>query len=131
MSRTRWTWARLLGGAAILAVLVWRLGTGPFMDGVRRVDGRRLLGPDVVRAAAEAFTRLGARVLVRPSPWRLGADQAALAGEWLAGWVGAACEQRPELAAAAGPYARWRLAEAAAGRLEVTVHHDDLLALPG
>ncbi|MBY9073247.1 flippase-like domain-containing protein [Nocardioides sp. WL0053] len=39
MSRTRWTWARLLGGAAILAVLVWRLGTGPFLDGVRRVDG--------------------------------------------------------------------------------------------
>jgi methyltransferase family protein len=97
----------------------------------RTVDGRRLLGPDAVGAAAEAFTRLGAEVLVRPSPWRLGADQAALAGEWLSGWVDAACEQRPELTAAAGPYVRWRLAEAAAGRLEVTVHHDDLLALPG
>ena len=28
MSRTWWTWARLACGAAILAVLVWRLGTG-------------------------------------------------------------------------------------------------------
>ncbi len=37
----------------------------------------------------------GADVLVRPSPWRLGADQAALAAEWFAGWVGAACEQHP------------------------------------
>ena len=32
-------WARLLGGAAILGVLVWRLGTGPFVQGVRTVDG--------------------------------------------------------------------------------------------
>lgn len=38
MSRTLWTWARLLGSAAVLAVLVWRLGTGPFLEGVRRVD---------------------------------------------------------------------------------------------
>ena len=28
MSRTAWKWARLAGGAAILAVLVWRLGPG-------------------------------------------------------------------------------------------------------
>ena len=32
----------------------------------------RLLGPDAVAAAAEAFRRRGAEVLVRPSPWRLG-----------------------------------------------------------
>ena len=42
MSRTLWTWARPLGGAAVLAVLVWRLGTGPFLDGVRRIDGPSL-----------------------------------------------------------------------------------------
>ena len=35
----RWrAWARLLGGAAILAVLVWSLGAGPFVRGVRTVD---------------------------------------------------------------------------------------------
>lgn len=38
-----WAWARPLGGAAILAVLVWRLGTGPFLDGVRLVSARSLL----------------------------------------------------------------------------------------
>jgi glycosyltransferase 2 family protein len=42
MSRTAWTWARLVGSALTLAVLIWRLGTGPFLDGVRAVDGRAL-----------------------------------------------------------------------------------------
>ena len=42
MSRTAWTWARLVGAAVTLAVLVWRLGAGPFLDGVRTVDGRAL-----------------------------------------------------------------------------------------
>lgn len=39
MSRTVWMWGRLLGGAAVLAVLVWRLGTGPFLDAVNMIDG--------------------------------------------------------------------------------------------
>jgi uncharacterized membrane protein YbhN (UPF0104 family) len=42
MSRTVWAWARLVGSALVIAFLVWRLGTGPFIDGVRRVDGRAL-----------------------------------------------------------------------------------------
>ena len=36
--RTAWALVRLLGGAGILAVLVWRLGTGPFLDGVRTMQ---------------------------------------------------------------------------------------------
>jgi uncharacterized membrane protein YbhN (UPF0104 family) len=36
-------WAPPLGGAAILAVLVWRLGTGPFLDGVRLINAWSLL----------------------------------------------------------------------------------------
>src|SRR5690348_8240638 len=32
----------VLGGAALLVVLVWRLGTGPFLDGFRRVDAASL-----------------------------------------------------------------------------------------
>lgn len=97
----------------------------------RRGSGtRRLLGPDAASAAADRFTRLGLEVLVRPSPWRLGADQAALAAAWFTGWLAAACEQRPDLRVAALPYARRRMAEAAAGRLHVTVHHLDLLARP-
>jgi uncharacterized membrane protein YbhN (UPF0104 family) len=42
MSRTVWAWARFVGAAVTLTVLVWRLGTGPFLDGVRTVDGRAL-----------------------------------------------------------------------------------------
>ena len=39
MSRTLWTWARVVGPVVVLAVLVWRLGTGPFVDGARTVNG--------------------------------------------------------------------------------------------
>ncbi|MEA2382495.1 MAG: hypothetical protein QOH72_2466 [Solirubrobacteraceae bacterium] len=38
----RWRWARPAAAAATLAVLVWRLGTGPFLDGLGAVDGRAL-----------------------------------------------------------------------------------------
>ena len=69
-------------------------------------------------------------VLVRPSPWRLGASDADLAAQWFTGWVGAACEQQVELFAETGAYARRRLAEATAGQLAVTVDHADLLILP-
>jgi glycosyltransferase 2 family protein len=42
MSRTAWRWGRLIGSVLTLAILAWRLGTGPFLDGVRSVDGRAL-----------------------------------------------------------------------------------------
>jgi hypothetical protein len=90
----------------------------------------RLLGPDAVAVTAEAFRRSGAEVVARPSPWRLGAAQADMIAAWFTGWVGAACEQDAELAAETGAYARRRLAQAAAGRLAVTVDHVDLLVLP-
>ena len=97
----------------------------------RRTTQRgRLLGPDAVARAVEEFGRLGAEVLVAPSPWRLGATEAGLTVEWLTGWVGAACEQQAELAAETEAYARRRLAQAGAGQLAVTVGHADLLALP-
>lgn len=96
----------------------------------RTTERGRLLGPDAVAAAAEEFRRTGAEVLVRPSPWRLGPALADLTGEWLRGWVGAACEQQRDLAAEAETYERRRLRQAAAGDLEVTVEHADLLALP-
>jgi SAM-dependent methyltransferase len=97
----------------------------------RRVTARgRLLGPDAVAAAVEGFRRLGADVLVRPTPWRLGAAEADLAAAWFTGWIGAACEQSVELASEAGSYARRRLSEARAGELAVAVGHADLLVLP-
>jgi glycosyltransferase 2 family protein len=44
--------ARAVGGAAVLAVLVWRLGTGPFVDGLRSVDA----GPVVAAASITVLT---------------------------------------------------------------------------
>jgi SAM-dependent methyltransferase len=96
----------------------------------RTVEGHQLLGPDAVAVAAQLFTAAGVDVLMRPSPWRLDAPDAALTAEWLTGWVGAACEQHLELTAAARAYKQRRRAELAAGRLRVTVQHRDLLALP-
>jgi hypothetical protein len=97
----------------------------------RRMTPRgRLLGADAVQDAVEGFRRLGAQVFVRPSPWRLGAMQSDLAGEWVAGWVEAACEQEPALVEDFDLYKRRRLREAAGGALTVTVGHADLLVLP-
>jgi hypothetical protein len=96
----------------------------------RKTERDRLLGPDAVADAVEGFRQRGAEVLVRPTPWRLGAAEANLAAEWFTGWIGAACEQSVELASETVSYARWRLAEARAGELAVTVGHADLLVLP-
>ncbi len=43
---------RMLVGAGILAVLLWRLGTGAFLDALRAVDGGALLAALVIGAAA-------------------------------------------------------------------------------
>jgi trans-aconitate methyltransferase len=102
-----------------------------FNDHQRRATpAGRLLGPDAVSHAVDCFRRSGLEVAVRPSPWRLGTAQSALAVDWFTGWLAAACEQRPDVAAAAVPYAERRRSEAAAGTLSVTVHHEDILALP-
>ena len=90
----------------------------------------RLLGPDAVPTAVDELRGAGAEVFVRPSPWRLDAAHADLTAEWFGGWVAAACEQEPALAAEVGPYRERRLEQAAAGELAVTVDHADLLVLP-
>jgi hypothetical protein len=98
----------------------------------RRVTERgRLLGPDAAAAAIEQFGRSGARVLTSRSPWCLGPEHTALALEWFAGWLGAACEQEPELAGQTDEYMCRRREQATAGQLAVTVGHLDLLVLPG
>ena len=43
MTRSVWAWVRVLGGAIIIALLAWRLGTGAFLDGLRVIDGGTLL----------------------------------------------------------------------------------------
>jgi uncharacterized membrane protein YbhN (UPF0104 family) len=37
--RAFWAWVRVLGGVGILVLLLWRLGTGAFLDGLRLIDG--------------------------------------------------------------------------------------------
>ena len=102
-----------------------------FDDHQRRDTGAgALLGPDAVTAAVGAFDRLGLDVTVRPSPWHLGPAERDLATRWFTEWLDAAREQQPALRAATSSYGRRRAAEAAVGRLSVTVHHEDLLALP-
>lgn len=54
-----WAWARPAAGLTVLAVLLWRLGTGPFLDGLRLVDAPALV----------AATALGAVTTVA-SAWR-------------------------------------------------------------
>ena len=90
---------------------------GAAFNAHQRRDG--LLGPDAVAQL---------RGVVRPSPWQLGPDHTDLIAEWFDGWVAAACEQEPELAA--GAYRERRLAQIAAGELRVTVDHADVLVLP-
>ena len=42
-ARTAWAWVRPLGGVAILAFLVWRVGTGPFLDAVHQINAGSLV----------------------------------------------------------------------------------------
>jgi len=109
-----------------------RVVAAAFDDHQRRTHGSRtLLGPAAAATAVRRFRRLGLEVTTRASPWRLGPGDAALSAAWFRGWVGAAVEQRPELADRVASYEEQRLAAASAGTLGVTVGHVDLLALPG
>jgi hypothetical protein len=94
-----------------------------FNDHQRRdADGRRLLGPDAAATVERLFGAAGWSVRTEPTPWMLGPWDAALVAEWLDGWLGAAVEQRPDLAPAAEAYS--------ADGLRVVVQHEDLLAWP-
>jgi uncharacterized membrane protein YbhN (UPF0104 family) len=67
MNRRAWAWARSAGVAATFGVLLWRLGTGPFLDGLGTVDARALAaaaGIAVLTTACSAWRwRLVARGL--------------------------------------------------------------------
>jgi uncharacterized membrane protein YbhN (UPF0104 family) len=47
---------RLLGGAGILAVLLWRLGTGAFLDGLRVIDGPALVTAFMIGVVTTVFS---------------------------------------------------------------------------
>ena len=96
----------------------------------RRTYDRWLLGPDAVAVAIDAFTRRGAVVESRPSPWRLGADRVELAEEWLRAWIAAACAQQPDLGRCARAYLGRKLDACRAAQLQLVVGHADVLVLP-
>jgi glycosyltransferase 2 family protein len=48
MRGTVWAWARPVAAAATLTVVVWRVGFGPFLDGLRAVDGAALAAGAVI-----------------------------------------------------------------------------------
>jgi glycosyltransferase 2 family protein len=50
--RTLVAWGRVLGPAGVLAILVWRLGTGPFLAGVRTIDAGALAAAAAIGAVA-------------------------------------------------------------------------------
>lgn len=56
MTRSVWPWLRLLGGAGIIAVLLWRLGTGAFLDGLRVIDGPALVAAFLIGATTTVFS---------------------------------------------------------------------------
>ena len=56
VSRSRWAWIRLLGGAGIIAVLWWRLGTGAFVAGIRVVDASAMLAASGIGVATTVFS---------------------------------------------------------------------------
>lgn len=108
-----------------------RVFEAAFNDHQRRsVAGRRLLGPDAVAAAADLFRAAGWSVRIEHAHWRLDGRDAALAAEWMAGWLAAAVAARPALEEWAVEYAKTRAAQQAAGELRIVVEHADLLAWP-
>ena len=42
-ARAVWAWVRPIGGVAILGFLVWRVGTGPFLDAVHQINAGSLV----------------------------------------------------------------------------------------
>jgi uncharacterized protein (TIRG00374 family) len=54
--RAIWRWSRMIGGAGILALLGWRLGSGPFLDGMQVVDRGTLTAALVIGVATTVLS---------------------------------------------------------------------------
>jgi uncharacterized membrane protein YbhN (UPF0104 family) len=56
VTRAVWAWVRMLGGVSIIAVLVWRLGSGAFLNGLRIIDGGDLLVAFLIGVTTTVFS---------------------------------------------------------------------------
>jgi uncharacterized membrane protein YbhN (UPF0104 family) len=72
VTRSIWPWLRLLGGAGILAVLLWRLGTGAFLDGLRVLDLPMLSVAFTIGVATTVFSAWRWCLVARGLGLRLG-----------------------------------------------------------
>lgn len=78
-ARSAWAWARPVGGAGILGVLVWRLGTGPFLDGLRGVTAGSLLAALALTGLATVCSAWRWQVVARGLGVGLGLREAVAA----------------------------------------------------
>lgn len=97
----------------------------------RHQRGDKGFGPALGPAAAPALAALaaaaGAAVRTARSDWCLGAADAVLLQQMIAGWAAAARELSPERGDAIAAWQARRLAHLAAGRLRARVGHRDVL----
>ena len=92
--------------------------------------GGAALGPAAVAVLEEAFTAQGYTVLRAASDWRLDRREGLLAAEIITGHAKAALPWERRQSKAILGWAETRRAQLLAGRLSVTIGHQDLLALP-
>lgn len=119
-------------------VLVWE----PALKGDERVrewvnrhqNTNKGFGPALGPRAAPEFKtmleRLDYRVELRPSPWRLGAEQLAMQTALLKGWVDAVREIAPDLTSWLNEWAAQRRDLIRQGHSRLLVGHWDLFAQP-
>lgn len=79
MTGRAWATARAAAGAAVLGVLVWRLGAEPFVDGLRATDARSLGVAAVVVAGTTLCCAWRWRVVARRVGLELGLPEAVAA----------------------------------------------------
>src|SRR5690242_20011561 len=70
MNRKVPAWGRFAGSALVFAVLVWRLGTGPFLEGLRTIDAGAL----AAAAGIAVLTTLCYAWRWKAVAWGLGVD---------------------------------------------------------
>jgi uncharacterized membrane protein YbhN (UPF0104 family) len=56
VTRSVWAWVRMLAGAGIIAVLIWRLGSGAFLDGLRVIDAGDLVAAFLIGLTTTVFS---------------------------------------------------------------------------
>lgn len=86
------------------------------------------LGPDATASLATQLRQLGYRVMLRPSPWRLGPEHAALQTALLEGWGEAARQLDPESTSWLDDWSACRHRLIEQGNSRLYVGHWDLLA---